>query len=290
MSPTPHAVSAVRAHDYCAEWTTVSCGALVLAVVSPLGLASGVAADQVAHAFGERRPFDVATPLADVLVRFFSVVPVGEAGMRAHGVAALAGLLALALMLVHLRPLSREGGTVAVVGMALLTLSRPFLEIATIRPAEAVDFCLLMAIALLLQLIRRDPAHSSVGLGLAFVCGLAAGAGWPLRVAAWPCALILTLWAFRRGERWPLLAPTLFLAGTGVTLAAAAAAQIGTRPPLGVMLRRMWLPTSPFAMDLTNARQIVAWVIDDTGVLGLLVGGIGLGLILARQRRQTLLW
>ena len=230
-----------------AEWALAALVALGLSFLVPIGLASSESADLAVSALGVGRPLRESVPLAEVLARAVVLVPFGELGARPHAIAVFCGAIASALLLARLRlgtavgarpntvdrrqqrlaqahssmP-SRRGSTrlvrrqalaSVVVGVLLVVCSRPFLEIATMRPAAAVDFVLFAAIALCLETIRRDPARSSVGLGLALLCGLAAGAGWSIRAVAWPVASALTAWALRRGERWPLLAPTVFVAG-----------------------------------------------------------------------------
>ena len=269
---------------------------MVLAALSPLGLASGEVADQAAQALGMRHARPTATPLADVMVRWFSLLPAGEVGTRAHIFAAAAGTTALALLLARVRLLPRARTTASsLIGLTLLALCRPFLEISAIHPAAAADFCLLAAITLALEWIRRAPGRSSIGLGLAFLCGLAAGGGWPVRAATWPLALILTASALRRGERWPLMAPTLFVAGAAVTLAGAVSAQPDAPGTARMLLHQIVWPVSswwthalPGPADQRDWRQILAWIIDDAGVLGLLMGAIGCVVLLLQARRQTL--
>lgn len=284
------------------EWTTAALVVLLMAAIGPLGLASGEAADEAAQALGVRRPFAVAAPLTDTLVRFAVLLPVGEAGVRPHVVAALAGALSLALLVAGLRSSSPEAlrervnagaavPTVAVAvavaaGVAVLAVSRPFLEAANLRPATAVDFALLGAFAVLLDPLRRDPRRSALGLGIALACGLAAGAGWPVRVAIWPVGLAVTVWALRKGMRWPVLAPLVFVAAAAVAFGGVVAAAPEPPVTLGAMVRRLWEPTAAssasFASLPANASRAFLWLVDDVGVLVLLLAAVGWGLRLAR--------
>ncbi|MEO5767115.1 MAG: hypothetical protein ABIS92_02085 [Polyangia bacterium] len=283
-----------------ANVTAALASLVVLAVVTPLGLASGEAVDQVAQAFGSRRALGGATPLADTLSRLIALVPLGEAGIRPHLLAALLGAGAVALLLAGSRTVAHAGGCngagPALVGVTLLTVSRPFLDSASVRAPAALDLCLLGAGVLLLETLRRAPARSAAGMGLAFLCGLAAGAGWPVRVGLWPLALWLTILALRRGERWPLLGPTLFVAGAAITLAAVAGAPLpdpaspvvsGATHSAGSILHDILMPSLAIPFGSPAAREVVAWVIDDAGVLGLLAGLLGSLLMVMRAPLQA---
>jgi hypothetical protein len=85
---------------------TVGAAALLgLAVIVPLGLASGEAVDLVARARGVRGPFSEAAPLAELASSWAALLPAGEAGVRGHAVAALISALGLALWAARLRGL-----------------------------------------------------------------------------------------------------------------------------------------------------------------------------------------
>lgn len=188
-------------------------GAVVLAVVAPLGLASGEAVDLGAVALGARRSFGESHPLADVLVRLVALIPFGEVGVRAHALAAVAGIATLAL-LAWRRSEAGQPAPWYLAGVALLALSRPFLEMATIHPVAAIDLALFVAGVRLIGAVRASDSDVRAGLMLAFVCGLAAGAGWHVRAVLWPMGALLAARAFRRGQRWPSRAPLIFGAGT----------------------------------------------------------------------------
>ncbi len=261
------------------EWTVAAAVALVLAVAAPLGLSSGDGADQVAQAFGMRRPFLTATSLADLLARIFALFPIGEAGVRAQGAGALACVLAMTLMVARSRLWVGKGGAPSmIVGVALCAVSRPFFETASAHPGTAVDLCLFVGIMQAIELVQRDPERRAAGLGLALLCGLATGGGWPLRVGTWPIAAAQAAWALRRGHRWPLLAPAVFIAGAGVVLAGVVVAPVGSATTLRMVLRQIAIPAFWGAPHPTGAREILAWVIDDAGVLGLLTATVGWGL------------
>ena len=312
-----------------ASWTVAAVVALGLAALAPIGLASGEAADLAATAFGVGRPVAESHPLAELLSRAAALVPIGEVGTRPHAVAALAAVIALVFLLALLssgigRVRSQEaipaqppraapegkrgargkggesgnrgnGGKLALlsaaVGLSLVAVSRPFVEMATVRPGAAVDFALFVGILVLFETVRRDPARSSSGLGLAFLCGLAAGAGWPVRAVLWPVAGAVTIWALRRGERWPLLAPTLFVGAGGVALAGVIPATVEPPVTLGFWLHHILVPaTGPasgvatgvatnlatfLATTLATSATTLSLVIDDVGVLAVLAVTVG---------------
>lgn len=281
----------------------------MLAVVSPLGLSSGEMADQVALAFGVRGSAALGTPLADVLARAFALLPFGEAGIRGLGVAGISTLLALAFLVAAVRGLSLgpgdglprgSGAPVAVhgarglsllsigAGISLLCVCRPFLETATGHPATAVELGLLIATILAMAAVRRSPRRASVGMALALLCGLGAGVGWPVRAATWPPALVISTWALRRGQRWPLLSPTLFVAGCGIALAGVVDAPPSVPVTLWALLRFTLIPVPGHTVfhDVLRTREMLAWVIDDVGVLGLLVAAVGLCLVVSRARAK----
>ncbi len=270
-------------------WTTAALATLYLCALGPLGLASGEAADLAAGAFGVRRSFAEAHPLVDVLARVAALVPFGDLGTRPHAVAVIGGSGALALLAARLGMSLSAGGAVPVVaGIAAFGLCRPFLEVATVRPVPAIDLVLLFAMVLLLELIRRDLTRSRVGLGLALACGLAAGASWPIRAVAWPLACGFTLWALRRGERWPLLAPMLFVAGAGIVLGGVVAASPDPSGTIGPMLIRIVAPPAPGIPLSSVVHAALIAVFDDVGVLPLLVAAVGWWVLVLRARAETL--
>ena len=302
------AVGRPRRAAWGAGWTWAALVALGLAALAPIGLSSSESADLAANAFGVGQPITEAMPLAGVLSRAATLAPIGEVGARPHAVAVLSAAAALAFLLALLRSgagdvpsddavrsqrwrsaTEHNGSAAVAVGLLLVAVSRPFLAIATVRPGGAVDFALIMGILVLVETVRSDTTRSSVGLGLAFLCGLAAGAGWPIRAAMWPVATAVTIWALRRGERWPLLAPTLFVAGGGVALGGVV--PVAAEPPvtLGLWLHQVVLPrgtqdlstllsaflSTPRSTVLSTLGSALSWVVDDIGVLAALAVAVG---------------
>jgi hypothetical protein len=102
--------------------------------------------------------------------------------------------------------------------------------------------------------------------------------------------LPLGLWALRRGERWPLLAPAVFVAGAGTSILVAVHAQPGvTLAGLGAQLALLpiarglaqGLATSP-AHALIGALRDLA---DQVGILAVLAAGVGVAAMLAARGR-----
>lgn len=281
-----------------AEWALAALVALGLSFLVPIGLASSESADLAVSALGVGRPLRESVPLAEVLARAVVLVPFGELGARPHAIAVFCGAIASALLLARLRlgtavgarpnTVSEGESTLAsvVVGVLLVVCSRPFLEIATMRPASAVDFVLFAAIALCFEMIRRDPARASVGLGLALLCGLAAGAGWSVRAVAWPVASTLTAWALRRGERWPLLAPTVFVAGAGVALVGVVGRTVDPPATFGPWWRE--IITHDRFLDASTLKVAASLLGDDIGVLALLAVAVGGVALVWRRPAETI--
>jgi len=108
-------------------------------------------------------------------------------------------------------------------------------------------------------------------------------------MAVWPLALVLILWALRRGERWPLRAPTAIVAGSGMVMAALLGAPLAAPGTSGQLLRQVFLPGSWTLWSAAEARQMLAWVIDDAGVLGLVVAAVGCAILVWKSRREAAL-
>lgn len=265
-----HGTRAASAHD---AWIAAGVAAVILSFVVPLHLSSGEALDLAAAAAGGGRPFAASFPLADLLARLALFIPAGELGARPHLLAALAGVAALAL---RACPAGDSGDPPAgrFGALALLALSRPFLEVATRQPTTAVDVALLVLGLRLTGTVRAAGGARGAGLGLAFVGGLAAGAGWPSRLVLWPVGVLLTLRSLRRGYRWPVLAPLLFAAGL-VPFVGAIVAASPPAPALGEILARLFLmpPHAPVtAPAFWSAARVIG---EDVGALALLVAALG---------------
>jgi len=283
------------ARDRTAAVTAAGLGALVLAFVVPVGPASGEALDLARAALGQRRPFAGASTLADLLSWVIGQLPLGQAAVRPHAVAALAGVLVLALLAP--RVLAAAQPPAAGIGaLALLALSRPFLVVATLHPVVAVNLALFVWGAHLATRVHADAARAQSGLALALACGLASGVAWPVRVALWPAGVLLALRALRLGHRWPLVAPSAFISGCvpllGAVVAAAPAAT------LAQVVAHLFLPAAgapglepgssgaSFSLSFLASSSATGLAVgDDLGVLAMLVAGLGTWTLLRRPGR-----
>ena len=266
--------------DRTVAWTAGGLGALVLAFVAPIGLASAEAVGLAEIAAGGRRPFAEAMPLPDLLARFAALIPVGHLGMRAHLVAVLAGVLVLALMTPRTAETIEAGPAWGWAGaLGLLALSRPFLDAATVHPAVAVDLALFVAATRLAAAVHTNAARSRAGLTLAFLCGLASGGGWPVRIALWPMGLLLALRALRLGHRWPLWAPALFGAGWLPLVGSALASE--PAPTITQLFARIFAMPAGVAASAAVPGVAIA-VGEDLGVLAMLVAALGLWTLIKR--------
>jgi hypothetical protein len=165
----------------------------------------------------------------------------------------------------------------AVLATVTVALSHAFFASATRAGPAALAAALALGALLLAERVARAPADGRAGLGLALLAGLAAGG--PLAAAAltWPPAWLLSGRALRRGERWPLLAPVVFVAGTGITLLLffrapghAARAELGGHLLLLPVLRGL-AALSPHALA-----GALAALVEELGVLAVLVAAVGL--------------
>jgi hypothetical protein len=120
---------------------------------------------------------------------------------------------------------------------------------------------------------------------LAGLAGLAAGVDPVAGPLLWPLAFGLWLWELRRGSRWPLLAPLLFVATLGGSLLATTATSASPSNVLH-LLGSLW-PTGMH--DRAIVVRIAAELCDELGVVGLLLGGVGM-LALLRRAPLVAFW
>jgi hypothetical protein len=165
----------------------------------------------------------------------------------------------------------------AVLAVATVALSRSFFSAATTATPAAVGAALALGILFLAERVAHHRSDQRAGLALALVAGL--GAGGPLAAAAlgWPIALLLTLWALRRGERWPLLAPVIFVAGAGIKLMLVVRAPGGVA--LGALGRHLLLFPIVGALARLSGHALLAAAAglgEEIGILAVLVAGLGL--------------
>jgi hypothetical protein len=257
-------------------------------------LASDVAFGAVSGAAsGEGGGEGIAVLLA---IRVLACLPVGDLATRASLASAVAGALAVALLgrvCWHALRLVRDrrgqppapameavasSGAAVVAGLAL----GPFAA-ATAPGPTAATLALVSAAWLCVVRLLRAPDDARAGAALALVAGLAAGVSPSAAALSWGPALATWLWALRRGTRWPLVAPLLFVAGLGVSLAAVA---IAVAPaPAGRLAASLW--PAPLLAHRAATRLAAIEAAEQVGVVGVLLAGAGL-LVVAAARSPGL--
>jgi hypothetical protein len=230
-------------------------------------------------------------------VRLVGYLPLGDGAARANLAAGLLAALATTLLgrlcvdlLVALRPPphARQGprdflyepwlaaGAALAGGLSLATF-----HTATSAGAASATLALLAGAWLAALPLLRAKGRAGRGFALAGLSGLAAGVDPVAGPLLWPLALGLWLWELRRGSRWPLLAPLLFVAALGGSLLASTAAS-ATPGHVTHLLGSLW-PTGMH--DSAAVVKTAAELADELGVVGLLLGGVG---TLALFRRAPL--
>lgn len=239
---------------------------------------------------GRAGPKLSVTPVAGLLARASAVLPLADPPWRAVLPSALAAAVALALVVRQACDVLGGGPLAALAAAAAAAatgLSLRFFLAGAVPGDAGVAAAFVAGAMLLSERIARVPADTRAGLGLAFVAGL--GAGCPAAVAAlvWPPAVALTLLALRRGERWPLVAPLLFVAGSGVVLGALVVspglgvADVAARLPLASF--RTAFSVRPAALVLTAA-GLARELGEQIGVVALLLAVVGTAVLLVRAR------
>jgi len=263
---------------------------------APLGLDRVAAAPVVAAALASPSQ-DAGSPLALLAMRLGAFLPFGDGAARANLATAVLAALAMMLMgrlcvdlLVGLRPPphARQGerdflyepflaaGAALAGGLSLATF-----QSATSAGAASATLALLAGAWLVALPLLRGQGGAGRGLALAGLAGLAAGVDAVAGPLLWPLTLGLWLWELRRGSRWPLWAPLLFVAALGGA-ALARVATAGAPMNLGHLLGMLW-PEGTH--DHAAAVGTAAELCDEFGVVGLLMAGLG---TLALLRRAPL--
>jgi hypothetical protein len=269
---------------------------LVYVAGTPLGLDRVAAAPAVAAGIAGRTQ-EPGSPLALLAVRLVGYLPLGDGAARANLAAGFLAALATTLLgrlcvdlLVASRPPphARQGprdflyepwlaaGAALAGGLSLATF-----HTATSAGAASATLALLAGAWWTALPLLRAKGRAGRGFALAGLSGLAAGVDPVAGPLLWPLTLGLWLWELRRGSRWPLLAPLLFVAALGGSLLASTAASAN---PSHVthLLGNLW-PTGMH--DGAAAVRTAAELADELGVVGLLLGGVG---TLALLRRAPL--
>jgi hypothetical protein len=164
-------------------------------------------------------------------------------------------------------PVAAAGGAAA----AVLSLG-VFLALTSAGDVAVTVALVAAAWARVLRLARA-PGSAADGLALCLLAGLALGADPVAPLLLWPLALLLWLWALRRGERWALLGPLLAVAGGAIALGAGD----GVGAVFGRLLASWGGAAHPGALGV--AAQMAA---AELGVVALLAGVVGLVVLLGR--------
>ncbi len=276
-------------------------GSLVVYVAgTPLGLDRVAAAARVAAALDPISQ-DPGTPLALLVVRLAVYLPLGDVATRANLAAGLLAALATTLLgrlcvdlLIALRPPphARQGSQDFLyepwlaAGTALAGgLSLAMFQTATSAGAASATLALLAGAWLAALPLLRSAGSARHGFALAGLSGLAAGVDSVAGPLLWPLIFGLWLWELRRGERWPLWAPLLFVAALGGSVLASVAAS-GNSVNLGHLLGALW----PAGIhDHVALVRTAAELCDELGVVGLLLAGVGT-LVLLRRAPLVAFW
>lgn len=287
--PAPHAPRTWPALD-----PALFVASLVIYVAgTPLGLDRVAAASRVAAALGDVSQ-GLGAPLALLVSRLVGYLPLGDGAARANLASVLLAALAIMLLgrlcadlLAALRPPAhaRQGerdflyepllaaGAALAGGLSLATF-----HAATSAGSASATLALLAGAWLAALPLLRAQGGARHGFALAGLSGLAAGVDPVAGPLLWPLAFGLWLWDLRRGSRWPLLAPVLFVAALGGSLLATTAASGGSASVLHP-LSGLW-PSG--IHDRALVVGTAAELSDELGVVGLLLGGLGTLALLKR--------
>jgi len=295
-----HPAHPARGARACVAWPALApvlfvASLLLYAAGTPLGLDRVGAAGHIAGALEPTGREPVAPGL---VFRLAVYLPLGDVPARSNLGAAVLAALAIALLgrlcvdlLVALRPAphARQGsqhfahepplaaGAALAGGMSLAVF-----HCATSAGAASATLALLAGTWLAALALLRGEGGAGRGFALAGLSGLAAGVDPVAGPLLWPLALGICLWELRRGSRWPLLAPLLFVAGLGGSLLAAAAVPPGPKH-VSHLLGSLW-PSEEHDRGVVFATA--AEFCDELGVVGLLLAAVG---TLALLRRAPLL-
>ncbi len=281
------------------------CGVLLLyALAVPLGLplvtdAATVARGWSLQASAEASSSPGAAPLVVLWNRLFGFLPLGDVAVRANWAAVVSGALALALLcrlacevLLDLRPpmQARTGlrdlthePVAAALAVLLVGLCLGFFRAATVASATAPTVALVAGAWIVALRIARAPQDGRAGMTLLLLCGLAAGADPVAALLLWPPAALLWASALRRGERWPLVAPVLLVAGFAVLLVPAARSAVPVHAH--DLVRRIFLSEARASWGIFSVEGLSGVLkegCEQVGVVGLLIGAVGFVVLLTR--------
>jgi hypothetical protein len=263
------------------------------ALATPLGLARVEAAGQVASGLALDTTTEPAT-FGLLAMRLAQLVPLGDQPFRANLASALLCAFAVALLgrlylesVALLRPsanarqdrrdLLRE--PIAAFGVAMAAaLSFSVFEIGTSAGSAAATLVILAGGLLAGFALLRDSSAASAGVALAGLAGLSAGVDAVAGPLLWPPLVGLGIWALRKGERWPLMAPLCFVAAWGGSLLASVAAASAPAAASGLFSSLGTLGRHAGAGLWTTVVELG----DQIGVVGTLLAVVGLMVLASR--------
>jgi hypothetical protein len=280
------------------EWPTLDAALLaaalaIYAFAVPLGLARVEVAPQVAA--GVALDTSAESAIYAVLgMRLAAWVPLGDLTMRANLASVVLGALATMLfgrlclqVLLLLRPSAHARQEpraflyepIAASAAALaLALSLSTFAVSTTAGNAAATLLILAAGLLVGLALLRDWTSATAGSALAGLAGLSSGVAPIAGPLLWPLLVGAGVWALRKGARWPLLAPVVFVAGWGGSALAVVAASRSPATLAGLLRGLRQLGVHPGAALAATALELA----DQLGVVGSLLAAIGVVVVAAR--------
>lgn len=220
-------------------------------------------------------------PLGLLAARLVALVPLGDLATRAALASAVLGAVAvtaLARLACDLLAAARPDGERSAVeplaaagAAAAFALTSGAFDRATSVGAVPATLAVVTLGWVALARVLRDRGRSGAGLALGLACGLAAGAQPIAAPLLWPGAVAAWLWALRRGERWPLIAPLLAVAGLAVVLAPVAT--VVQPATAAAVVAPLWPPRAAF--DGAELRAPAVELGEQLGVVALMLGAAG---------------
>jgi tetratricopeptide (TPR) repeat protein len=152
-----------------------------------------------------------------LLAKAAALIPVGEVATRVTFFSALMGATTAWLVQRAVAALAPDDPAAAIAGVgaaALLCAGLTFLRAATV-PEVYAPTAAAIALAILLA-VRAAGGDRRAGLMLALLGGLSLGLHAQLRILVGPPVVVIALYRLRRGDRWPLAAPTAVALGAAI--------------------------------------------------------------------------
>jgi tetratricopeptide (TPR) repeat protein len=146
-----------------------------------------------------------------------ALVPVGEVALRVNLLSALAGATTAWLAFRAVRALAPDEPAAVAAGIGAAALTAAGLTMFRAATVAEVYAPTAAALAWTLGLwAAAARGERRAGLALALVGGLSLGLHAHVRLLVGPAAIGLGLWRLRRGDRWPLVAPTAVALGAAI--------------------------------------------------------------------------